>query len=166
MYLNALCFPCILMARWSVAWDRAYTVVREHPEVKEVWAPPVAGVLWHFLSKIIYKIQINRQKSERSLLPYINEDDCNASTSSSAGYYLRWIRKTVYNPKRTRQAKKVDGPGCTEGKFWIFVWFQYGSSFWSIDVLSLQSHILAAKAVANILRTSLGPKGKLIKFNK
>lgn len=29
----------------------------------------------------------------------------------------------------------------------------------------LQSHILAAKAVANILRTSLGPKGKLYVTN-
>lgn len=38
--------------------------------------------------------------------------------------------------------------------------FLYGSSFWLI-IVSPQSHILAAKAVANILRTSLGPKGKL-----
>lgn len=99
-----------------VAWDRAFSAVREHLGDKGGLGPPVQGVFWHFLSKIIHKIQTNRQKSERSFILHIGKDDCNTHASSSTGYYVRWIRKTVYNPKRTRQAKKVDRPWCTEGK--------------------------------------------------
>ena len=55
-----------------------------------------------FERELSKKIQINRKNRKGSLLLYTHNDGCNASSSSSTGYYLRWIWQTIYNFERTR----------------------------------------------------------------
>ena len=91
---------------------------------------------------------------------------CDGFQRPATGYCVRWIWETFHNPEGTRTTEAVDRSWCTQGSvlafrschglFVVFSW--YFASY-----LVFQSHILAGRAVANILRTSLGPKGAAVK---